>query len=80
MSSATRFVDEYCQPDDLKTEKTQRKTKKGQEFVWGRDEPKWNEMDTARLRLKIHFVGFSKEYEECRDFCSERNITFLSFS
>ena len=69
MSSATRFVEEYCQPGDLKPEKSQRKPKMDKNLY----EVEVVEVDTARLRLKIRFVGFSEEYDECRDFCNERN-------
>ena len=31
------------------------------------------EVDTTRKQLKIHFVGFSHEYVEWRDYDSERN-------
>ena len=30
-------------------------------------------MDTTRKQLKIHFVGFSQEYDEWRDYDNERN-------
>ena len=38
------------------------------------------EVDTTRKQLKIHFVGFSHEYDEWRDYDNERNITFPSFA
>ena len=31
------------------------------------------EVDTTQKRLKIHFVGFSHEYDEWRDYDSESN-------
>ena len=31
------------------------------------------EVDTTRKQLKIHFVGFSHEYDEWRDYDNERN-------
>ena len=31
------------------------------------------EVDTTRKQLKIHFVGFSHEYDEWRDYYNKRN-------
>ena len=31
------------------------------------------EVDTTRKQLKIHFVGFSHEYDEWRDYDNKRN-------
>ena len=37
-----------------------------------------SEVDTTRKQLKIHFVGFSHEYDEWRDYDNERN--YFSFA
>ena len=33
------------------------------------------EVDTTRKKLKIHFVGFSQEYDKWRDYHNKRNYS-----
>ena len=64
-----RFVEEFCQLREKKMEKVERKrkTEKGFVWCWGY----WSVYDAKTA--KIHFVGFSHEYDEWRDYDNERN-------
>ena len=71
-----RFVEEFHQLCEKKMEKVERKRKTEEDlYVVG-----VVEVDTTRKQLKIHFVGFSHEYDEWRDLTIIKGITFSSFA
>ena len=55
-----RFVEEFCQLCEKKMEKVERKRKTDRDLYV----VEVVEVDTKRKQLKIHFVGFSHEYDE----------------
>ena len=67
--SPQRFVEEFCQLREKKMEKVERKRKTDRDLYV----VEVVEVDTTRKQLKIHFVGFSHEYDEWRDYDNERN-------
>ena len=58
-----RFVEEFCQLCEQKMEKVEQKRKTDRDLYV----VEVVEVDTTRKQLKIRFVGFSHEYDECRD-------------
>ena len=64
-----RFVEEFCQLCEKKMEKVERKRKTDRDLYV----VEVVEVDTTRKQLKIHFVGFSHEYDEWRDYDNKRN-------
>ena len=64
-----RFVEEFCQLREKKMEKVERKRKTDRDLYV----VEVVEVDTTRKQLKIHFVGFSHEYDEWRDYENKRN-------
>ena len=62
-----RFVEEFCQLREKK-EKVERKCKADRDLY----DVEVVEVDTTRKQLKIHFEGFSHEYDERRDYDNER--------
>ena len=64
-----RFVEEFCQLREKKMEKVERKRKTDRDLYV----VEVVEVDTTRKQLKIHFVGFSHEYDEWRDYDNKRN-------
>ena len=54
---------------EKKMEKVERQRKKERDLY----DVEVIEVDTTRKQLKIHFVGFSHEYDEWRDYDNERN-------
>ena len=64
-----RFVEEFCQLCEKKDRESGTKTQNRQGFVccWGC----WSGYDAKTA--KIHFVGFSHEYDEWRDYDNKRN-------
>ena len=66
---ARRFVEEFCQMREKKMEKVERKHKTDRDLY----DVEVVEVDTTRKKLKIHFVGFSNQYDQWRDYDSERN-------
>ena len=59
-----RLLDEY---NDLKRPSIKKKPKIDKNLY----EVEINEVDKQRKRLKLHFVGYSEEFDEWRDFYSE---------
>ena len=59
-----RLLDEY---NDLKRPSIKKKPKIDKNLY----EVEINEVDKQRKRLKLHFVGYSEEFDEWRDFDSE---------
>ena len=65
-----RFVEDFRQLREKKIEKVERKRKTDRDLYV----VEVVEVDTTRKQLKIHFVGFSDEYDEWRlDYDNERN-------
>ena len=64
-----RFVDEFCQLREKTMEKVEGKRKTDMDLYV----VEVVEVDTTRKQLKIHFVGFSHEYDEWRDYDNKRN-------
>ena len=64
-----RFVDEFSQLREQTMEKAERKRKKDRDLYV----VEVVEVDTTRKQLKVHFVGFSHEYDEWRDYDNKRN-------
>ena len=64
-----RFVEEFCQLREKMMEKEERKRKTDRDLY----DVGVIEVDTTRKQLKIHFVGFSHEYDAWRDYDNERN-------
>ena len=64
-----RFVGEFCQLREKKMEKVERKRKTDRDLYV----VEVVEVDTTRKQLKIHFVGFSHEYDEWRDYDNKRH-------
>ena len=58
------FVGEFCQLCEKKVEKVERKRKTDRDLYV----VEVVEVDTTRKQLKIHFVGFSHEYDGWRDY------------
>ena len=63
------FVEEFCQLCEKKMEKVERKRKTDRDLYV----VEVVEVDTTRKQLKIHFVGFSHEYDEWREYDNKRN-------
>ena len=63
------FVEEFCQLHEKKMEKVEWKSKTGRRL----SDVDVVEVNTTRKQLKIHFVGFSHEYNEWRDYDNERH-------
>ena len=57
------FVEEFCELDEKKMEKVERKRKTDRDLF----DVEVAEVDTTRKQLKIHFVGLRHEYDEWRD-------------
>ena len=73
-----RFVEEFYQLREKKMEKVERKRKTDRDLYVL--EVAIVEVDTTRKQLKIHFVGFSHEYDEWRDYDNKRNyFPFVRF-
>ena len=64
-----RFVEEFCQLRKKKMEKVERKRKTDRDLYV----VEVVEVDTTRKQPKIHFLGFSHEYDEWRDYDNKRN-------
>ena len=65
-----RFVEEFCQLREKQMEKVVRKRKTDRDLYV----VEVVEVDTTQKQLKIHkFVGFSREYDEWRDYDNKRN-------
>ena len=63
-------MEDFCQLREKKMEKVERKRKTDRDLYV----VDFVEVDTTRKQLKIHFVGFSDEYDEWwRDYDNERN-------
>ena len=63
-------MEDFCQLREKKLEKVERKRKTDRDLYV----VDFVEVDTTRKQLKIHFVGFSDEYDEWwRDYDNERN-------
>ena len=69
MSSTAFCRRQFCQLREKKMEKVERKRKTDRDFY----DVGVIEVDTTRKQLKIHFAGFSHEYDEWRDYDNERN-------
>ena len=63
-------MEEFCQLREKKMGKVERKSKADRDLY----DVEVIEEDTTRKKLKIHFVGFSHEYDEWRDYDNERNF------
>ena len=74
MSSTAFCRRQFCQLREKKMEKVERKRKTDRDFY----DVGVIEVDTTRKQLKIHFAGFSHEYDEWRDYDNERKC-FPSF-
>ena len=59
-----RFVEEFCQVREKKMDKVERKRKTDRNLY----DVEAVEVVMRRTRLKIHFMGFSHEYDEWRDY------------
>ena len=64
-----RFVEEFCQLREKTMEKVERKRKTDRDLYV----VEVVKVDTTRKQLKIHFVEFSHEYDEWRDYDNKRN-------
>ena len=62
-------MEEFCQLREKKMGKVERKRKTDRDLY----DVEVIEEDATRKQLKIHFVGFSHEYDEWRDYDNERN-------
>ena len=62
-------MEEFCQLREKKMGKVERKRKTDRDLY----DVEVFEEDTTRKQLKIHFVGFSHEYDKWRDYDNERN-------
>ena len=71
--SSTDFVEEMCQLGEKKMEKMERQRKTDRDLY----DVEVIEVDTTRKQLKIHFVGFSHEYDEWRDYDNEKKLLSL---
>ena len=69
MSSTAFCGGQSCQLREKKMEKVERKRKTDRDFY----DVGVIEVDTTRKQLKIHFAGFSHEYDEWRDYDDKRN-------
>ena len=66
---STAYGEEFCQLREKKMEKVERKRKTDKDLY----DVEVIEVDATRKQLNIHFVGFSHEYDEWRDYDNERN-------
>ena len=71
-----RFVEEICQLREKKMEKVERKRKTDRDLYV----VEVVEVDTTRKQLKIHFVGFSHEYDQKRDYRHRDEVEVTIFA
>ncbi|CAH3164167.1 unnamed protein product, partial [Porites lobata] len=70
------FVEEFCQLCEKKMETVERKRKIDRDLYV----VEVVKVDTTRKQLKIHFVEFSHEYDEWRDYDNKWNyFPFISY-